>query len=42
MEIRTMLATGGTLYVGTANPMNLRTDPNNPPLGGFELLGLHP
>jgi len=40
--IRTMLATGGTLYLGTANPMNLRTDPNNPPLGGFELLGLHP
>ncbi len=40
--IRTMLATGSTLYLGTANPMNLRTDPSNPPLGGFELLGLHP
>ena len=40
--IRTMVATGGSLYLGTANPMNLRTDLNNPPLGGFELLGLHP
>jgi len=40
--IRTMVPTKSTLYLGTANPMNLRTDPANPPLGGYELLGLHP
>jgi hypothetical protein len=40
--IRTMVPTKTTLYLGTANPMNLRTDPANPPLGGYELLGLHP
>jgi hypothetical protein len=40
--IRTMVPTNSTLYVGTANPMNLRTDPTNPPLGGYELLGLQP
>ena len=39
--IRTMLVVGGQLYLGAANPMNLRTDKNNPPLGGYELLGLH-
>ena len=39
---RTMVPTKSTLYIGTANPMNLRTDPTNPPLGGYELLGLHP
>jgi hypothetical protein len=40
--IRTMVPTKTTLYLGTANPMNLRTDPANPPLGGYELLGLQP
>jgi hypothetical protein len=37
-----MVPTKTTLYLGTANPMNLRTDPANPPLGGYELLGLQP
>lgn len=40
--IRTMVPTRSNLYIGTANPMNLRTDSTNPPLGGYELLGLHP
>ncbi len=31
------------LYVGTANPMNLLTDPKDDlPEGGWELIGLHP
>ena len=40
--VRTMVPTKNNLYLGTANPMNLRTDPANPPLGGYELLKLHP
>ncbi|MFI6825223.1 hypothetical protein ACIBJE_30385 [Micromonospora sp. NPDC050187] len=34
--VRTMVADGSTLYIGMANPMNLRTDPNTH-LGGWEL-----
>jgi hypothetical protein len=34
--IRTLEADGATLYAGTANPMNLATDPSGP-LGGWEL-----
>jgi hypothetical protein len=40
--IRTMFPTANALFLGTANPMNLRTDTNNPPVGGFELLELTP
>ncbi len=40
--IRTMISSPSELFAGSANPMNLRTDPSNPPLGGFELLGLTP
>jgi hypothetical protein len=35
--VRTMVAEGSTLYVGMANPMNLRTDPDGH-LGGWELV----
>lgn len=39
--IRTMLNADGALYLGTANPMNLMTDPNDGrPEGGWELLKL--
>ncbi len=39
---RTMI-TDGRLFVGTANPMNLATNPADAPLlGGFELLGMFP
>ncbi|SCL31803.1 hypothetical protein GA0074692_3180 [Micromonospora pallida] len=34
--VRTMVAEGSTLYIGMANPMNLRTDPTTH-LGGWEL-----
>ncbi|WP_244367246.1 hypothetical protein [Micromonospora echinofusca] len=37
--VRTMVADGSTVYLGMANPMNLRTDPAGP-LGGWELLEL--
>lgn len=39
--IRTMIVTnnGNDLYLGSANPMNLLTDPNQP-LGGWELIRL--
>ncbi|MGX7674138.1 hypothetical protein [Plantactinospora sp. DSM 117369] len=37
--IRNMLADGSRLYLGMANPMNLRTDPNDAvPEGGWELI----
>ena len=40
--VRNMVAAGSTLYLGIANPMNLRTDPNdNIPEGGWELLQLN-
>lgn len=39
--IRTMLSDKNGLYLGTANPMNLMTDPNDgKPDGGWELLQL--
>ncbi|WP_422769503.1 hypothetical protein ACN28C_22465 [Plantactinospora sp. WMMC1484] len=39
--IRNMVASGSTLYLGMANPMNLRTDPDDDvPEGGWELLKL--
>jgi hypothetical protein len=39
--IRNMLADGSTLYLGMANPMNLRTDPDDDiPEGGWELIRL--
>jgi hypothetical protein len=39
--IRTMVSTEDALYLGTANPMNLMTDPNDDkPEGGWELLKL--
>ncbi|MEU4567418.1 hypothetical protein [Micromonospora sp. NPDC023956] len=37
--VRTMVAEGSTLYLGMANPLNLRTDPTTH-LGGWELLKL--
>jgi len=41
--IRTMVADGSTLYLGMANPMNLRTDPTDDvPEGGWELIKLTP
>jgi len=40
--VRTMVGSKNALFVGTANPMNLRTNSANPPLGGFELLDLAP
>ncbi|GHJ11631.1 hypothetical protein TPA0907_59980 [Micromonospora humidisoli] len=37
--VRTMIVDGTTLYVGMANPMNLRTDPTpGVPKGGWELI----
>ncbi|MFG1915221.1 hypothetical protein [Micromonospora sp. NPDC048898] len=39
--VRTMIPYGSTLYVGTANPMNLRADPTpGVPKGGWELIEL--
>jgi hypothetical protein len=39
--IRTMVATEDALYIGTANPMNLMTDPtDDKPEGGWELIKL--
>ncbi|MGC4772304.1 hypothetical protein ACLQ25_25445 [Micromonospora sp. DT44] len=39
--IRNMIADGSTLYLGMANPMNLRTDPDDDvPEGGWELIRL--
>ncbi|PRY28408.1 hypothetical protein [Pseudosporangium ferrugineum] len=39
--VRTMVADGDDLYLGMANPMNLRTDPaDSVPEGGWELLRL--
>jgi hypothetical protein len=41
--IRTMVATPDALYLGTANPMNLLTDPTDDvPEGGWELISLKP
>jgi hypothetical protein len=40
--VRTMIADGSNLWIGTSNPDNLRTDPNNPPLGGWEFARLAP
>ncbi|BCL14563.1 hypothetical protein [Micromonospora sagamiensis] len=40
---RTMVPVGSTLYLGTGNPMNLRTDPTDDvPEGGWELIRLVP
>ena len=40
--IRTMISDANHLWLGTANPMNLLTDPNDDkPEGGWELLELH-
>jgi hypothetical protein len=39
--IRNMIPDGPDLYLGTANPMNLRTDPDDDvPAGGWELIRL--
>jgi hypothetical protein len=39
--VRNMVADGHTLYLGMANPMNLRTDPDDDvPEGGWELIRL--
>ena len=39
--VRTLLSSGPSLWVGTANPMNLMTDPaDDRPEGGWELLRL--
>ena len=39
--VRTMVSTSGALYLGSANPMNLMTDPTDDrPEGGWELLKL--
>ena len=38
--IRTMVTDGTTLYLGMADPMNLRTDPSAGPEGGWELIQL--
>ena len=40
--IRSMSADAGGIWIGTANGSNLRTDPANPPLGGWELIRLTP
>lgn len=41
--VRSMVVDGTTVYIGTANPMNLRTDPTDDvPEGGWELLRLTP
>jgi hypothetical protein len=40
--VRTMIVSGTTLYIGTANPMNMRTDLNDDvPEGGWELLKIN-
>ena len=36
------MVTGTDLYLGMANPMNLRTNPDNGALGGWELISLTP
>ena len=38
--VRNLLPIGNTMYLGTANPMNLKTDPTTDKLGGWELLKL--
>lgn len=39
--VRNMVTDGSTVYLGMANPMNLRTDPNDDvPEGGWELIKL--
>jgi hypothetical protein len=39
--IRNMAVDGNDLYLGMANPMNLRTDPTDTvPAGGWELIKL--
>ena len=38
--VRNLLPVGNLLYVGTANPMNLKTDPSKDKLGGWELIQL--
>lgn len=39
--VRNMVTDGATVYLGMANPMNLRTDPNDDvPEGGWELIKL--
>jgi len=38
--IRTMVTDGPTLYLGMADPMNLRTDASAGPEGGWELIQL--
>ncbi|MFV2020215.1 hypothetical protein [Micromonospora sp. LOL_023] len=41
--VRSMVVDGSTVYIGTANPMNLRTDlTDDVPEGGWELLKLTP
>ena len=41
--IRTMVSDDEALYLGTANPMNLLTDPDDEiPEGGWELMKLAP
>ncbi|MFY1699675.1 MULTISPECIES: hypothetical protein [unclassified Solwaraspora] len=41
--VRSMVVDGTTVYIGTANPMNLRTDlTDDVPEGGWELLKLTP
>ena len=37
---RNLLPVGNVMYVGTANPMNLKTDPTKDKLGGWELIQL--
>lgn len=38
--IRTMIASNEQLYLGTANPLNLLTDPDRTDQGGWELIAL--
>ena len=38
--VRNLLPVNNLLYVGTANPMNLKTDPTKDKLGGWELIQL--
>jgi hypothetical protein len=41
--VRNIITDGDTLYLGTANPFNLRTDPNDAvPEGGWELIRVKP
>jgi hypothetical protein len=40
--VRSMLADAGGIWIGTASSANLRTDPSNPPLGGWEFARLSP